>query len=61
MPSSRNSFEINSGLVGAGRFERPTPCAQGGLRPAEKVVYFQRILFQADGAILLNLVELFGI
>ena len=24
-----NSFEISNGLVGAGRFERPTPCAQG--------------------------------
>ena|SRR6516165_10062139 len=26
---SYNSFEINERLVGAGRFERPTPCAQG--------------------------------
>jgi hypothetical protein len=26
---SINSFQINERLVGAGRFERPTPCAQG--------------------------------
>ena len=26
---SINSFGINGSLVGAGRFERPTPCAQG--------------------------------
>jgi hypothetical protein len=25
---SINSFQINERLVGAGRFERPTPCAQ---------------------------------
>jgi hypothetical protein len=24
-----NSFRISEDLVGAGRFERPTPCAQG--------------------------------
>jgi hypothetical protein len=24
-----NSFRISKDLVGAGRFERPTPCAQG--------------------------------
>jgi len=33
-------------LVGAGRFERPTPCAQDGFRHSAKIVYFQRILFQ---------------
>src|SRR5579863_8072157 len=26
---SNNSFRISENLVGAGRFERPTPCAQG--------------------------------
>jgi hypothetical protein len=33
-------------LVGAGRFERPTPCAQGGFGPLPKVAYFQRLSFQ---------------
>jgi hypothetical protein len=28
---SINSFQINERLVGAGRFERPTPCAQGNM------------------------------
>jgi hypothetical protein len=28
---SINSFKINESLVGAGRFERPTPCAQGNI------------------------------
>ena len=28
-------------LVGAGRFELPTPCAQGSLRPRDEVLYFQ--------------------
>jgi len=39
-------FKSTSGLVGAGRFERPTPCAQGGFRPRAKVPYFQQLLFQ---------------
>src|ERR1039457_5633955 len=33
-------------LVGAGRFERPTPCAQGGFRPIPKMPCFQLLTFQ---------------
>src|ERR1017187_597482 len=44
-------------MVGAGRFERPTPCAQGSFRPQSKMPYFQLLTFQADGANLLQLVE----
>jgi hypothetical protein len=33
-------------LVGAGRFERPTPCAQGGNRDFAEIPYLHRILFQ---------------
>lgn len=40
-------------LVGAGRFELPTPCAQGSFRPQPKMYYFQLLTFQADGATLL--------
>jgi hypothetical protein len=46
-------------LVGAGRFERPTPCAHGGFRPQAEVPYFQLLLFHSDGAALLNNVELY--
>jgi len=46
----RNSLKT---LVGAGRFERPTPCAQGSFRPQPKMPYFQLLTFQADGATLL--------
>ena len=35
-------------LVGAGRFERPTPCAQDRFRQTAKIVCFQLLLFQAD-------------
>jgi hypothetical protein len=48
-------------LVGAGRFERPPPCAQGGAKSHAEFAYFQRISFQADGMNSLSLVELFGI
>jgi hypothetical protein len=44
-------------LVGAGRFERPTSCAQGGFQLRHEVVCFQHVLFQGDGAILLCSVE----
>jgi len=46
-------------LVGAGRFERPTPCAQGGLRPISEGAYFQ--LFESKRVVrwLLNPVEAF--
>jgi hypothetical protein len=44
-------------LVGAGRFEGPTPCAQGGLRCASKMPCFQALTFQADTGILLKPVE----
>src|ERR1039458_2791530 len=43
-------------MVGAGRFERPTPCAQGSFRPPKKMPYSQLLTFQADGATLLQLV-----
>jgi hypothetical protein len=33
-------------LVGAGRFERPTPCAQGSFRPSLKMPCFQVFTFQ---------------
>jgi hypothetical protein len=33
-------------LVGAGRFERPTPCAQGGYGDFEKIPCFQGVVFQ---------------
>ena len=33
-------------LVGAGRFERPTPCAQGGFRPSAEIPCFQVLTFQ---------------
>ena len=45
-------------LVGAGRCERPTPCAQVGLLRSLEVAYFQRFLFQRDGGALLKAVEL---
>src|ERR1017187_8213902 len=44
-------------MVGAGRFERPTPCAQGSFWPSSKMPYSQLLTFQADGANLLQLVE----
>ena len=48
-------------LVGAGRFERPTPCAQGRFRPFAETACFLMLRFQADAASLLRLVEWFGI
>jgi hypothetical protein len=39
-------LESPGGLVGAGRFERPPPCAQGGFRPVDEVPYFQALTFQ---------------
>ena len=33
-------------LVGAGRFERPTPCAQGRFHSLPQIAYFQLLLFQ---------------
>ena len=48
-------------LVGAGRFERPTPCAQGSFRPFFETACFLMLTFQADVASLLRLVEWFGI
>jgi hypothetical protein len=45
-------------LVGAGRFERPTPCAQGGFRHGLEMACFQLLRFQRDAASLLQLVEL---
>ena len=48
-------------LVGAGRFERPTPCAQGRFQRTGKIAHFQRLLFQAEAANLWNPVEPFGL
>src|SRR5258707_1307678 len=45
-------------MVGAERFELPTPCAQGGFRRPPKSVFFQWLLFQCDAANLLQRVEL---
>ena len=44
-------------MVGAGRFERPTPCAQGSCRHSSETAYFQALRFQVDAACLLQLVE----
>ena len=44
-------------LVGAGRFERPTPCAQGRFRQTSKTAYFQLLSFQADVSSLLKLID----
>src|ERR1039458_4855383 len=48
-------FSFN--MVGAGRFERPTPCAQGGVRHGWEVACFQVLTFQGVGAGLLKSVE----
>jgi hypothetical protein len=42
---------------GAGRFERPTPCAQGSFRPNAKNAYFQSLIFQAFAGDLLRVVD----
>jgi|SRR5579862_3506001 len=52
-------FAERSSVVGAGRFERPTPCAQGGYGGFEQLSYFQRLLLQADAISLLKAVELY--
>jgi hypothetical protein len=44
-------------LVWAGRFERPTPCAQGGFRRQYRIVRFQLLPLQADAASLLRQIE----
>jgi hypothetical protein len=44
-------------MVGAGRFERPTPCAQGSLRQERKTPSFQVLTFQAVGSTPLQLFE----
>ena len=48
-------------MVGAGRFERPTPCAQDRFRPFAETACFLMLTFQADAASLLKLVERFGV
>ena len=45
------------GLVGAGRFERPTPCAQGGFGLRAEMPCFQVLTFQAVAGILLKPVD----
>jgi hypothetical protein len=47
-------------LVGAGRFERPTPCAQGRFRTQLKIVCFQLFSLQWVTRAVLNGVELDG-
>jgi hypothetical protein len=44
-------------MVGAGRFERPTPCAQGSFRHTLEMACFQVLGFQEDAASLLQRVE----
>ena len=41
---SNNSFEVNECLVGAGRFERPTPCAQGSCVRSKRYMDFRVFL-----------------
>jgi hypothetical protein len=48
-------------LVGAGRFERPTPCAQGGFQRFEKCLIFKSLVSLELCCSLLKAVELFGI
>jgi hypothetical protein len=48
-------------LVGSGRFERPTPCAQGRFGRLAGIPCFLLLRFQADAATLLRPVERFGI
>lgn len=45
-------------LVGAGRLELPTPCAQVGESAFSEVARFQSILSQLDAGSLLKAVEL---
>ena len=40
------SFRISKDLVGAGRFERPTPCAQGGIWSPPKMPTFKCLRFK---------------
>ena len=48
-------------LVGAARFELTTPCAQGSFRRFAESACFLMLMFQADAASLLRLVESLGI
>ena len=47
-------------LVGAGRFERPTPCAQGGIQEAAKAASFQLLEKLGVPACVRELVERCG-
>ena len=47
-------------MVGAGRFERPTPCAQGGFRHSSEMACFLVLGFQAVMVMLLQLEEMRG-
>jgi hypothetical protein len=51
---SRSARKLLILLVGAGRFERPTPCAQDRNRRAIEMPYFQVLAFHIDTASLLN-------
>jgi hypothetical protein len=53
----RTMLLSRNALVGAGRFERPTPCAQGRFCELLETLYFQSILFQTHGATLLRFME----
>ena len=48
-------------LVGAGRFEHPTPCAQGRFRTWLKNACFQQFSFQWFARAALNRVDMDGI
>jgi hypothetical protein len=58
-PARNSALEIKDlfSMVGAGRFERPTPCAQVGFRRGCKIVRLQLLSLQADLASLLHRVE----
>jgi hypothetical protein len=51
----RASIKLIS-LVGAGRFERPTPCAQGGVRYKREHTRYQLLTIQAVARSVLKLV-----
>src|SRR5579872_6532645 len=44
---SNNSFGIGRRMVGAGRFERPTPCAQGRRMVSNGAIGFRELLLIA--------------
>ena len=57
--NAKVAVKVLKTMVAAERFECPTPCAQGGFQPWAEVTFFQLLIFQADGAGLLRVVELY--